>query len=46
MDNDDFTKLLKYIQEFRNEVNTKLDEKANSSDMQTALNFLDSASSR
>lgn len=46
MNNDDFTKLFKYIQEFRTEVNSKLDEKANSKDMQTALNLLDSLAKR
>lgn len=46
MKNDDFTKLFKYIQEFRIEVNTKLDEKANGSDMQTVLNLLDSIAKR
>ena len=42
MKNDDFTKLFKYIQEFRVEVNAKLDDKAKDSDMQTVLNSLDS----
>jgi len=42
MNNDDFTKLFKYIQDFRAEVNEKLDEKASNSDMQTVLNALDS----
>ncbi len=28
MDDDQFTKLFKYIEDFRTEVNTKLDEKA------------------
>jgi hypothetical protein len=46
MNGDDFTKLFKYIQEFRTEVNTKLDEKASSSDMQTVLNLLDSPAKR
>jgi len=40
MKNDDFTKLFKYIQEFRVEVNAKLDEKASKDDMQRVLNLL------
>jgi hypothetical protein len=46
MDNDDFTKLFKYIQEFRTEVNSKLDEKASNKDMQIVLNLLDSLAKR
>jgi hypothetical protein len=46
MKNDDFTKLFKYIQEFRVEVNAKLDEKASASDMRTVLNLLDSIAKR
>lgn len=46
MQNDDFTKLFKYIQEFRAEVNTKLDSKASDSDMQTVLNTIDSFAKR
>jgi len=46
MNNDEFTKLFKYIQEFRTEVNTKLDNKASDSDMQKVLNLLDSSASK
>lgn len=46
MNNNDFTKLFKYIQEFRTEVNVKLDDKASNKDMQTVLNLLDSLARR
>jgi hypothetical protein len=41
MDDDQFTKLFKYIEEFRAEVNTKLDEKASQNSMERLLNTLD-----
>lgn len=34
MNDDQFTKLFKYIEEFRSEVNTKLDEKASQTSME------------
>lgn len=46
MSNDEFTKLFKYIQEFRSEINSKLDEKASDADMQRIINVLDSLGSR
>ena len=46
MSEDQFTKLFKYIQEFRSEVNIKLDEKASNKDMQRVLNILDSLAKR
>lgn len=41
MKEDQFTKLFKYIEEFRNEVNTKLDQKASQDSMERLLNTLD-----
>ena len=41
MSDDQFTKLFKYIEYFRAEVNKKLDEKASQKDMERVLNFLD-----
>lgn len=41
MDNDQFTKLFKYIEDFRTEVNTKLDQKASQNTMERLLNTLD-----
>jgi len=42
MKDDQFTKLFKYIEEFRNEVNTKLDEKASQATMEQLINTIDS----
>jgi len=41
MEDDQFTKLFKYIEEFRSEVNTKLDQKASQDSMERLLNTLD-----
>ncbi len=41
MEDDQFTKLFKYIEEFRSEVNTKLDQKASQNSMERLLNTLD-----
>ena len=41
MNDDQFTKLFKYIEEFRTEVNTKLDQKASQDSMERLLNTLD-----
>ena len=41
MNDDQFTKLFKYIEEFRSEVNTKLDQKASQDSMERLLNTLD-----
>lgn len=41
MNDDQFTKLFKYIEEFRSEVNTKLDEKASQSSMEQLVNTID-----
>ncbi len=41
MNNDQFTKLFKYIEDFRTEVNTKLDQKASQDSMERLLNTLD-----
>lgn len=41
MDDDQFTKLFKYIEDFRSEVNTKLDQKASQDSMERLLNTLD-----
>jgi septal ring factor EnvC (AmiA/AmiB activator) len=41
MDDDQFTKLFKYIEDFRAEVNTKLDQKASQDSMERLLNTLD-----
>lgn len=46
MNDDQFTKLFKYIEDFRAEVNKKLDEKASQKDMQRVLNFLDEIAKR
>lgn len=46
MNEGQFTKLFKYVQEFRTEINDRLDEKANSNDMQKALGLLDSLAGR
>ena len=42
MDDDQFTKLFKYIEEFRSEVNVKLDEKASQASMERLVNTIDS----
>ena len=42
MEDDQFTKLFKYIEEFRSEVNTKLDQKASQDIMERLVNTLDS----
>ena len=42
MSEDQFTKLFKYVEEFRAEMNQKLDEKASASDMKMVLISLDS----
>ena len=41
MNDDQFTKLFKYIEDFRAEVNTKLDQKASQDNMERLLNTLD-----
>lgn len=41
MHEDQFTKLFKYIEEFRTEVNTKLDEKASQSSMERLISTID-----
>jgi len=41
MNDEQFTKLFKYIEEFRSEVNTKLDQKASQDSMERLLNTLD-----
>ena len=41
MDNDQFTKLFKYIEDFRTEVNVKLDQKASQDSMERLINTLD-----
>jgi septal ring factor EnvC (AmiA/AmiB activator) len=41
MDDNQFTKLFKYIEDFRNEINTKLDQKASQDSMERLLNTLD-----
>ncbi len=41
MNDDQFTKLFKYIAEFRAEVNDKLDQKASQESMERLLNTLD-----
>jgi flagellar biosynthesis chaperone FliJ len=41
MNDDQFTKLFKYIEEFRSEVNTKLDKKASQSSMEHLINTID-----
>ena len=41
MNDGQFTKLFKYIEEFRTEVNEKLDQKASQESMERLLNTLD-----
>ncbi len=41
MNDDQFTKLFKYIEDFRSEVNGKLDRKAESSDLDRLVNTMD-----
>ena len=38
---DEFTRLFKYVEDFRNEVNTKLDEKASQSSLDRLTNTVD-----
>ena len=42
MSDDQFTKMFKYVEEFRTEINKKLDEKASARDMKMVLISLDS----
>jgi len=41
MNDDQFTQLFNYIEEFRSEVNTKLDQKASQDNMERLINTLD-----
>lgn len=41
MNDDQFTKLFKYIEDFRSEVNGKLDRKAETSDLDRLVNTMD-----
>ncbi len=41
MTDDQFTKLFKYIEEFRTEVNAKLDQKASQNSMERLIDTLD-----
>jgi len=41
MSEDEFTKLFKYVQEFRAEMSTKLDEKASQSSIDKLTNTID-----
>jgi len=41
MNDDQFTKLFKYIEAFRTEINAKLDQKASQDSMERLLNTLD-----
>lgn len=41
MNDDQFTKLFKYVQEFRGEVTAKLDDKASQSSINTLTNTID-----
>jgi vacuolar-type H+-ATPase subunit E/Vma4 len=41
MSEDQFTKLFKYVEEFRSEVNKKLDEKASQSSLDQLTNTID-----
>ncbi len=41
MDDNQFTKLFAYIEDFRSEVNNKLDEKASQSSLNSLTNTLD-----
>ena len=41
MDEGQFTRLFKYIEDFRSEVNEKLDQKANKTDMDRLINTMD-----
>lgn len=41
MNDDQFTNLFKYVEEFRTEVNTKLDQKASQDSMERLINKLD-----
>lgn len=42
MSEDQFTKLFKYVEEFRTEMNAKLDEKASQSSLDRLTNTIDS----
>ena len=42
MSEDQFTKLFKYVEEFRSEINTKLDEKSSQSSLDQLTNTIDS----
>lgn len=42
MSDDQFTKLFKYVEEFRKEMNDKLDEKASQSSLNNLTNTIDS----
>ncbi len=41
MNDDQFTKLFKYIEDFRSEVNTKLDEKASQASLEQLVSTID-----
>lgn len=41
MDDDQFAKLFRYIEEFRSEMNTRLDEKASQASMDQLVNTID-----
>jgi len=41
MNEDQFTKLFKYVEEFRSEVNTKLDQKASQDSIERLIDTLD-----
>jgi hypothetical protein len=42
MSDDQFTKLFRYVEEFRQEMNTKLDEKASQTSLDHLTNTIDS----
>lgn len=46
MNDDQFTKLFKYIEEFRSEVNTKLDDKASRASMEQLISTIDGFAKR
>ncbi len=46
MSDDQFTKLFKYIQEFRREMNTRLDEKASQTSVDSLTNNVDGFAKR
>ena len=45
MSEDEFMRLFKYVQEFREEVNAKLDEKASQSSLDRLMDTIDSFAS-